>query len=254
MSRARRAAPFPAPTLCPALPFPGSLLPHGPAVLWPFGQVFRPDSDGSSRAQRLCKLLIRSGLLWAVLVAVRLCASALTARTAFVPDEYWQAREPAHALAFGGHGYATWEWGPDARLRGWLYPVVLSLPLHVARWLGLAAMDAHILAWLPAALQAVLTATAEAQFIARLANLADPVTACVTGVFLTAQWFQMYCAGRTLVNTVEACLLLLAFASWPYAVAGRPGIPPEPASTSRPGDWSHRWPGVLWPSRLAQPP
>jgi hypothetical protein len=52
------------------------------------------------------------------------------------PDEYWQATEVAYNLVFGGVSL-TWEWNSDRRLRSFLYPLYISMPLRVLKFLRL---------------------------------------------------------------------------------------------------------------------
>jgi phosphatidylinositol glycan class B len=48
---------------------------------------------------------------------------AVTTRTFFQPDEYFQALEPAHRAVFG-YGHLTWEWMADPPIRSIIYPSV----------------------------------------------------------------------------------------------------------------------------------
>lgn len=53
---------------------------------------------------------------------------ALSTRTFFQPDEYYQALEPAHALVFG-YGHLTWEWLTPQPIRSVIYPA-LNVPIY----------------------------------------------------------------------------------------------------------------------------
>jgi phosphatidylinositol glycan class B len=53
---------------------------------------------------------------------------ALSTRTFFQPDEYFQSLEPAHHLVFG-YGHLTWEWLAPTPIRSILYPV-LNVPIY----------------------------------------------------------------------------------------------------------------------------
>ena len=55
------------------------------------------------------------------------------------PDQFWQGLEPAYKIAYGDvvDTVMTWEWQQGYALRSYLYPLVLSLPLHALRWLGI---------------------------------------------------------------------------------------------------------------------
>jgi phosphatidylinositol glycan class B len=62
-------------------------------------------------------------------LAVRILI-ALSTRTFFQPDEYFQALEPAHHLVFG-YGHRTWEWRTPRPIRSILYPA-LNVPVYWA--------------------------------------------------------------------------------------------------------------------------
>ncbi|KAF7975835.1 hypothetical protein HWV62_8395 [Athelia sp. TMB] len=53
---------------------------------------------------------------------------ALSTRTFFQPDEYYQSLEPAHALVFG-YGHLTWEWLTPQPIRSIVYPA-LNVPIY----------------------------------------------------------------------------------------------------------------------------
>lgn len=59
--------------------------------------------------------------------AIRLPLAALTG-TFWVPDEYYQALEPAHQSVFG-YGHLTWEWTTLRPIRSFFYPS-LFIPLY----------------------------------------------------------------------------------------------------------------------------
>lgn len=50
--------------------------------------------------------------------------NAITTRTFFQADEFWQALEPAHLKAFG-YGKLTWEW--EHGLRSYAFPLLFEL-------------------------------------------------------------------------------------------------------------------------------
>lgn len=54
-------------------------------------------------------------------------------------DEYWQATEPAYKSVYGDvqNVALPWEWSDEFRLRNCIYPMFLSLPLHLVRFLGI---------------------------------------------------------------------------------------------------------------------
>lgn len=53
---------------------------------------------------------------------------AVTTRTFFQPDEYFQALEPAHNIVFG-YGHLTWEWLNLQPIRSIIYPA-LNIPIY----------------------------------------------------------------------------------------------------------------------------
>jgi hypothetical protein len=52
------------------------------------------------------------------------------------PDEYWQATEMAYSTVYGGV-IPTWEWTEYNRIRSYLYPLYLSIPLRILDFLRL---------------------------------------------------------------------------------------------------------------------
>ncbi|KAK1234961.1 glycosylphosphatidylinositol anchor biosynthesis [Marasmius sp. AFHP31] len=55
---------------------------------------------------------------------------AVSTRTVFQPDEYFQSLEPAHRLVFG-YGHLTWEWLSPHPIRSIIYPA-LNVPVYWA--------------------------------------------------------------------------------------------------------------------------
>ena len=53
---------------------------------------------------------------------------AVSTRTFFQPDEYFQALEPAHHIVFG-YGHLTWEWLAENPIRCIIYPA-LNVPIY----------------------------------------------------------------------------------------------------------------------------
>lgn len=54
------------------------------------------------------------------------------------PDEYWQSTEVAYKAVYHDQQdfWMPWEWSDNYRLRSWIYPMYLSLPLRFVRFLG----------------------------------------------------------------------------------------------------------------------
>ncbi|KAL1612548.1 glycosylphosphatidylinositol anchor biosynthesis [Paraconiothyrium brasiliense] len=87
----------------------------------PSSQIGAAPTPRSSTSYRDSTLSV-----FALLLAFRI-VNALTLRTFFQPDEFFQSLEPAWQLAFGQHAQAciTWEW--TAQLRSSLHPELFAL-------------------------------------------------------------------------------------------------------------------------------
>ena len=66
-----------------------------------------------------------------LLLCLYRATNALLVSTYFNPDEYWQSLEVAHRSAFG-YGELTWEWQDDARIRGYLHPLLFAAFYKIA--------------------------------------------------------------------------------------------------------------------------
>ena len=71
--------------------------------------------------------------IFLALVCIRIF-NALTIRTFFQPDEYYQSLEPAWKLVYG-YGETTWEW--KEAIRGFLYPSLFASVWWVAKTLSI---------------------------------------------------------------------------------------------------------------------
>ncbi|XP_033327163.2 phosphatidylinositol glycan anchor biosynthesis class B isoform X1 [Megalopta genalis] len=131
-------------------------------------------------------------------------SSTFLVQTAHVPDEYWQSLEVAHRLAFG-YGYLTWEW--TLNVRNYLYPFLMSV---IYRILALASLDyVTILIMVPRMIQAILSAYGEYRFYKWTQNKRTMYSLCIN-------WYWYYCATRTLINTVETALTMIALSMFPW--------------------------------------
>ncbi|XP_019546352.3 GPI mannosyltransferase 3 [Aedes albopictus] len=138
-------------------------------------------------------------------VGLRL-ASVFLVRTWYVPDEYWQSLEVAHRLAFG-YGHLTWEW--TYGIRSYVYPSIIAA---VYKLLELVKMDCvELLVLLPRVLQALLSAYSDYRFYV-WSNKSK------WSIFMAAtSWFWFYTASRTLSNTLEASLMVIALSYFPWS-------------------------------------
>ncbi|KHJ40640.1 plasmid Maintenance Protein [Trichuris suis] len=129
----------------------------------------------------------------------------LLVQTWFVPDEYWQTLEPAHRLTFG-YGYLTWEW--QEGLRSYSYPCVFAALYKILYLLG--QDTPFFMVNVPKAACCILACFADQRLYALASQLFDQTTACWTILVYYSNWFQFFCAPRTLLNTVESALVVIS--------------------------------------------
>ena len=138
-------------------------------------------------------------LSFGTLVVVRILESFLL-RTAFNPDEHWQANEVAHSLAFGESvtppALLTWEWLPPAEIRGWAHPMLFAALFKLLAVLGLDSR--WMVAWTPRGLQAVIAACGDVA----IARLGGPSAQWLQ----ITNWFMAFCLPRTYSNSLECVL------------------------------------------------
>ncbi|XP_037803489.1 GPI mannosyltransferase 3-like [Penaeus monodon] len=147
--------------------------------------------------------------LWTFLL-VRL-SSVFLVQTWFVADEYWQATEVAHNIAFG-YGYLTWEWKEG--LRSILYPGVLACLYKV---LAVFSLDYPLLLiHLPRVLHACAFAVGDFFTWKLSQKLYNKDAAHWTYVCLMSSWFLEYCAPRTLTSCLEMVLTSVALWFYPW--------------------------------------
>uniref|UniRef100_A0A182SM66 Mannosyltransferase n=1 Tax=Anopheles maculatus TaxID=74869 RepID=A0A182SM66_9DIPT len=137
--------------------------------------------------------------------AVRVASVYLVASW-FVPDEYWQSLEVAHRLAFG-YGHMTWEW--TAGIRSYVYPAVFA---GLYKLLALCGLDTvQLLTLTPRLLQALVSAYADYRFHV-WCNRTKWSTFLVV-----SSWCWFYVGSRTLANTLETSLTMIALSYFPWA-------------------------------------
>lgn len=138
-----------------------------------------------------------------LLVAWRV-SSVFVVQTAHVPDEYWQSLEVAHKLAFD-YGYLTWEW--RIGIRSYLYPFLISIFYSIVKFLQVDSV--FVIVTLPRVFQALLTAYAEYRFYVWTGSKFALFNLCIN-------WYWYYCASRTLINSFETCLTIIALSEYPW--------------------------------------
>ncbi|XP_012276718.1 GPI mannosyltransferase 3 [Orussus abietinus] len=145
----------------------------------------------------------RIGRTFCLLVVWRLL-SVFVVQTAHVPDEYWQSLEIAHRMAFG-YGYITWEW--DTKIRSYIYPFLIAILYKILAFLCID--HATVLITAPRLFQAILSAYADYRFYIWTRNKWALFNLCIN-------WYWYYCATRTLINSVETALTIIALSIFPW--------------------------------------
>lgn len=74
---------------------------------------------------RLNRSRMRTSTAWALVARILI---ALSTRTFFQPDEYFQSLEVAHHAVYG-YGHLTWEWLAAKPIRSIVYPAI-NIPLY----------------------------------------------------------------------------------------------------------------------------
>jgi GPI mannosyltransferase 3 len=100
---------------------------HRKAIAPPLKIKRRPNPPDDPHA------LLLDRRIFLALLCIRIL-NALTIRTFFQPDEYYQALEPAWKLVYG-YGETTWEW--KEAIRGFLYPSLFASLWWIAKALGI---------------------------------------------------------------------------------------------------------------------
>ncbi|XP_014211663.1 GPI mannosyltransferase 3-like [Copidosoma floridanum] len=145
---------------------------------------------------------IRSKIFF--LLVVWRILSIFVVQTYHVPDEYWQSLEVAHKLTFG-YGYLTWEW--LIGIRSYFYPFIFSILYSILKFLNFD--NVHLLIYLPRLFHALLSAYAEYKFYIWTESKFALFNLCIN-------WFWYYCASRTLINSFETCLTIIALSEYPW--------------------------------------
>ncbi|KAG8505243.1 GPI mannosyltransferase 3 [Galemys pyrenaicus] len=153
-------------------------------------------------------------------ISLRICNCFLV-QTSFVPDEYWQSLEVAHHMIKTGfvqyystlvlnvntYGYLTWEW--TEKLRGYTYPLIFASIYKVLHLVGKDSVQ--MLIWIPRLAQALLSAVADIKLYSLMKQLENQQLAR----WVLCSWFTWYCCTRTLTNTMETVLTIIALFYYP---------------------------------------
>ncbi|KAH7085012.1 Alg9-like mannosyltransferase family-domain-containing protein [Paraphoma chrysanthemicola] len=160
--------------------------------------------------------------VFVLLLAFRI-VNALTLRTFFQPDEFFQSLEPAWQLAFGNtsNAWITWEWRTQLRssLHPGLFAAVYRLAANLAHFCGLTLpAKAEVLLAAPKVTQAVFAALLDC-YTWKLAEKAygrGSRTALATLALSVCSPWQWFCSTRTLSNCLETTITTIAIYYWPW--------------------------------------
>lgn len=157
-------------------------------------------------------------ILFLFILSIRLI-NAVSVRTFFQPDEYFQALEPAWRMVFG-EGWLTWEWREE--LRSIAHPFIFSLlykgTYFLLNGLGIndEAVRGDLLNVAPRLLQAVF-ATLGDIYTYKLGAKILGEEAGWTSLFLSlGSAFHWFCSTRTFSNSLETSLTVMALYYWPW--------------------------------------
>ncbi|KZM20058.1 glycosylphosphatidylinositol anchor biosynthesis [Ascochyta rabiei] len=160
--------------------------------------------------------------VFALLLAFR-TVNALTLRTFFQPDEFFQSLEPAWRLAMGGasNAWITWEW--KTLLRSSLHPALFAAAYRVAAQLADVCgfslpVRAELLLATPKVVQAVSAALLDCytwQLAEKVYGRGSRTALTALAISVCSPW-QWFCSTRTLSNCLETTLTAIAVYHWPW--------------------------------------
>ncbi|KAJ5671587.1 GPI mannosyltransferase [Penicillium longicatenatum] len=160
------------------------------------------------------------------LIAFRLI-NALTIRTFFQPDEFFQSLEPAWQIALGTGvdnkdqgAWMTWEWKHQLRssLHPLLFAAIYKVTDSIASVLCAPSTRAELLIAAPKTVQAVLSALGDF-YTWRLASRIygeDSRGAWAALIATIINPWQWFCSTRTLSNCLETTVTIVALNKWPW--------------------------------------
>ncbi|MCJ1397091.1 glycosylphosphatidylinositol anchor biosynthesis [Xylographa trunciseda] len=174
------------------------------------------------RALRRAQHAVTSRDVFLFLLAFRIL-NALSIKTFFQPDEYFQSLEPAWQIAFGSDSGAwiTWEWKHHLRsaIHPYLFATMYWLSAFSAELLHLSAHNrAELLIAAPKVLQAIFAALGDYYTWQLGQNVygRDSNEAWATLALTVCSPWQWFCSTRTLSNCLETTLTTVALDLWPW--------------------------------------
>ncbi|KAG0124191.1 mannosyltransferase [Tuber indicum] len=158
-----------------------------------------------------------TSLIFFTILSFRLL-NALTIRTFFQPDEFFQSLEPAWKMVFD-EGWLTWEWKNQLRsiAHPALFAAIYKSVNFISNLIGLqTSTRAEVLAVAPKVLQAVFAALGD-YFTAKLAGKLFGGAAGWTSLwFSVGSAFHFFCSTRTFSNSLETSITTIALYYWPW--------------------------------------
>lgn len=136
--------------------------------------------------------------------------NALTTKTFFQADEFYQCLEPAYNVVFGT-GYMTWEWKEN--IRSSVHPLIYAIGYYIASLFG----SHRIIELMPKVIGALIGSIAElytykfAQAVGHNETLAR--TTLALSVLSPFNWFFIT---RSFSNAFEMLLTVIALTYWPW--------------------------------------
>jgi len=112
-----------------------------------------------------------------------------------------------------GYGHETWEWTIKTPIRSALHPFMYAIIYWVLNILGLDSD--FMVAYSPRLLQGILTTVTD-YYIFKIAYkiFNDRYIAQLSVLLTLASWSMNYCMVRTLSNSIETTLMMIAFYYW----------------------------------------
>ncbi|KAG2736134.1 hypothetical protein G9P44_000224 [Scheffersomyces stipitis] len=170
------------------------------------GPEAETDGDGASDPTPQLSTLS----LFIVLFIIRL-VNALSIRTFFQADEYYQALEPAYNYVYG-YGYITWEW--REHLRSSIHPLLYSVGYQIAKCLN----DSDFLVWaIPRIIGALIASIGEVNlYLFTREYTGQESLARITVLLSVGNPFNWYVSTRAFSNSFETALTTIALRYWPW--------------------------------------
>ncbi|KIM28889.1 glycosyltransferase family 22 protein [Serendipita vermifera MAFF 305830] len=154
---------------------------------------------------------MRTNHVVGIAIAVRVTQALLT-QTFFQPDEYFQSLEVAHRAVFG-YGQLTWEWSIERPIRSIVFPS-LWIPVY---WI-LYKTNLHntgALIWAPKIISGLIASLSDIAVCRLSAQLLGPSSVPITLLTSLTSFFHALSLVRSMSNSLETSLTVLAVSYWP---------------------------------------